>query len=194
GDDCMTYSVGFRSPSRSELIAHWCDHLLDRMQDEDRYEDRHGGADFSMQDNPGEISAAAIAGLHEMISAKMLDREAFARWFGQYNSTPKYPDADWRPDSPPLRQDIRASLAASVPLRRNPASRFSFIRQRPSSLLLFVDGDCFECDRETGAFAEQLCAQDCITADPDLSESTTALTLIERLLAQGSVAFEPEQR
>ncbi|TNE45629.1 MAG: cupin domain-containing protein [Sphingomonadales bacterium] len=194
GDDCMTYSVGFRSPSRSELIAHWCDHLLDRMQDEDRYEDRYSGADFSAQSNPGEISAGAIAGLHEMISAKMLDREVFARWFGQYNSTPKYPDADWRPDSPPLREDIRASLAASVPLRRNPASRFSFIRQRSSSLLLFVDGDCFECDRETVALAEQLCALDCITVDPGFGGSDMALTLIERLLAQGSIAFEPEER
>ena len=31
GDDCMTYSIGFRAPSRAELIAHWCDHVLEEL-------------------------------------------------------------------------------------------------------------------------------------------------------------------
>src|SRR3546814_2595472 len=39
GDDCMTYSIGFRAPSRGELIADWCDHLLDSTRDDDRYDD-----------------------------------------------------------------------------------------------------------------------------------------------------------
>src|SRR3546814_19173161 len=33
GDDCMTYSIGFRAPSSGDLIADWCDHLLDSTQD-----------------------------------------------------------------------------------------------------------------------------------------------------------------
>src|SRR3546814_14884173 len=36
GDDCMTYSIGFRAPSRGELIADWCDHLLDSTRDDDQ--------------------------------------------------------------------------------------------------------------------------------------------------------------
>ena len=28
GDDCMTYSIGFRAPSRAELIGNWADDLL----------------------------------------------------------------------------------------------------------------------------------------------------------------------
>ena len=31
GDDCMTYSIGFRAPSRSELIGYWSDDLLADM-------------------------------------------------------------------------------------------------------------------------------------------------------------------
>src|SRR5688572_6389789 len=38
-DDCMTYSVGFRAPSRSELVAHFCDHVLGTLEDDDRYAD-----------------------------------------------------------------------------------------------------------------------------------------------------------
>ncbi len=39
GDDCMTYSVGFRAPSRADLIAHWTDDVLDALTDDDRYRD-----------------------------------------------------------------------------------------------------------------------------------------------------------
>ncbi|MGH6782213.1 MAG: JmjC domain-containing protein, partial [Sphingomonadaceae bacterium] len=181
GDDCMTYSIGFRAPSRSELIAHWCDDLVAEMEDDDRY----GDPNLPAQQNPGEISATAIAGLHAMITEKMLDREAFARWFGQYNSTPKYPDMDWQPEEPIQIEELRVLLADDIPLSRNPASRFSFVRQHANSVLLFVDGQCFECEQETIALAEQLCAQDRIRIDPDLRKSDPALALIATLFNQG---------
>lgn len=188
GDDCMTYSIGFRAPARSELIAHWCDDLLEHLQDDDRYLD----PPLKAQGNPGEISATAIARLHAMVTEKLLDRDAFARWFGQYNSTPKYPDRDWRPEAPIGVEQLRALLADEPPLHRNPASRFSFIRQDAGKLLLFVDGQCYACAGDTGAFAETLCARDRFTVDPELMESAAAMTLIRQLFNQGSVAFDLE--
>lgn len=188
GDDCMTYSIGFRAPSRSELITDWCDHLVGHLPDDDRY----GDPDLQTQDNPGELSGAAIARLQAMLAGAMLDHDAFARWFGQYNSARKYPDMDWRPDEPVEPDELRAYLASGVPLCRNPASRFSFIRQNAHAVLLFVDGECFECTGETVAFAEQLCAHDRISVDPVLGKSDPAMALIAALFNQGSVAFEPE--
>ncbi len=188
GDDCMTYSVGFRAPSRSELIAHYCDDVLGRLRDDDRY----GDPGLAPQDNPGEISGAALSRLHAMVTQAMLDRDAFARWFGQYSSTPKYPDQDWAPDDPIAIGALRAALASGAPLRRNPASRFSFIRQDGETVLLFVDGESFECAGETRIFAERLCAQDRVEADADLAGSEAALALVAALLNQGSLAFEPE--
>ncbi len=187
GDDCMTYSIGFRAPSRSELIAHYCDDLLSGLQDDDRYND----PDLEAQKNPGEISSSAIARLHAMITEKMLDREAFARWFGEYNSTPKYPDVDWAPEEPIQIKALRERLASDEPLSRNPASRFSFIRRDGGSVLLFVDGECFECAGETSAIAEIICGQDRIKIVPDLIKSDPAMALIAELINQGSVAFEP---
>lgn len=90
GDDCMTYSVGFRAPSRSELIAHWCDDVLSRLDDDDRYTD----PDLMRQADPAEIAAAAIDRLHGMAMEKLGDREAFARWFGEYVATRKGEDAE----------------------------------------------------------------------------------------------------
>lgn len=188
GDGCMTYSIGFRAPSRSELIAHWCDHLLGDAQEDDRYVD----PDLQVANNPGEISEQAIAGLLAMITEKLRDPTAFARWFGAYNSTRKYPDVDWRPQEPIDVVQLREGLADNVPLLRNPASRFSFVRQQDHTVLLFVDGQCFECAHETAAFAEQLCGQFPMTPDPGWQKSAPTLELISKLYNQGSVAFDGE--
>ena len=189
GGDCMTYSVGFRAPSRAELIADYADHLTADMPDDDRYQD----ASLQAQTNPGEITPAAIAGLHAMITDKLGDRAAFARWFGAYNSTPKYPDMDWKPEAPVDVETLRELVANGEPLTRNPASRFSFIRQEGAGVLLFVDGACFECAGEVAAFAEALCARDVAVVDPELTRSNVAMTLLAQLLNQGSVAFEDDE-
>ena len=84
GKDCMTYSIGFRSPSRKELIGSWCDDLLPQMTDDDRYCD----PDLATQSNPGEIPATAIDRLHAMVTEKLADRNDFAKWFGEYSRKP----------------------------------------------------------------------------------------------------------
>jgi 50S ribosomal protein L16 3-hydroxylase len=188
GDDCMTYSIGFRAPSRSDLIENWCGDLIGELQDDDRYED----ADVAVQNNPGEISGSAIAALHAMVTETMGDRDAFVRWFGQYNSARKYPEIDYRPDVPVSVGQVRALIAGAVPLTRNPASRFSFVRQGADALLLFVDGQCFECAGETIALAEQICADHGAPIDPALGKSEAATTLVAALINQGSVTFDEE--
>jgi 50S ribosomal protein L16 3-hydroxylase len=189
GDECMTYSIGFRAPSRAELIADFADDLTADIADDDRY----GDAGLKRQSNPGEISAEAIAGLHAMITEKLGDSDTFARWFGGYNSTPKYPDMDWKPEEPVEAQQLRELITAGELLNRNPASRFSFIRQEGSAILLFVDGECFECTGETTTLAETLCAHDCVMVDPALTASDATMTLLVQLFNQGSIAFDPEE-
>ncbi|HWJ68481.1 MAG TPA: cupin domain-containing protein [Sphingobium sp.] len=186
GDDCMTYSIGFRAPSRHELIVDWCDHVAEQIPDDDRYRD----PDLRRQDNPGEISAAALARLHDMMTEAMLDRDAFARWFGQYNSIPKYPEADWRPDDAVEPQDFAELLAGGGMLCRNPASRFSFIRRR-DGVWLFVDGDCFACDEDSAGLAEGLCAQARTRIDPAVAASAAVRNLLAALYNQGSLTIEP---
>jgi len=188
GDDCMTYSIGFRAPSRSELIADFADDLVAEMEDDDRYTD----PGLAMQSNPGEISAAALGSLRAMITEKLADRKAFARWFGSFNSTPKYPEIDWQPEEPASIEDVREYLADGSALARNPASRFSFIRNG-TELLLFVDGECFECQGDTAAFAEILCAEDVIAIAAEFAGSEAVQTLIVQLINQGSVAFEDDE-
>ncbi|MEM8694475.1 MAG: cupin domain-containing protein [Pseudomonadota bacterium] len=188
GDNCMTYSIGFRAPSRAELIAHWADHLLETLPDEDRYED----PDLRAQDNPGAISDAAIGRLHMIVAETLNDRDGFARWFGEYCSTPKYPEIDWRPERAITVATLREWVAANTLLRRNPASRFSYIRQGADSVTLFADGRSFACTDGTVAFVETLCAQTRIVLEADLVNSDDVLALTAELFNQGSLVREPE--
>ncbi|MGZ3197085.1 MAG: cupin domain-containing protein [Croceibacterium sp.] len=186
GDDCMTYSVGFRAPSRSELIAHWADHLISELDDDDRYAD----PELTRQDNPGEISADAVARLQAMIAERMLDGREFARWFGRYTTAPKSEEMDWRPEHPVGIGDLRSRIASGLPLLRNPASRFSFIRREKGGVTLFVDGRSHDCFGPVGDFAQQLCADDHMVIARDLLDSEEGLALVSDLLGQGSVAFQ----
>jgi 50S ribosomal protein L16 3-hydroxylase len=186
GDDCMTFSIGFRAPSRADLIENWCEHLVEDMQEDDRYAD----PDLTMQANPGEITLPAIARLHAMVTQALSDRNAFARWFGVYNSQPKYPETDWRPDERIAVQAVMALLAKDVPLVRNPASRFSFIRQQEQTILLFVDGQCFECAGDIAVLAERICARPTLIVDSGLAALPPVAALIATLVDQGSLAFD----
>ncbi len=189
GDDCMTYSIGFRAPSRHELITSFADDLVAEMEDDDRYAD----PGLQPQANPGEISAEALAALHEMVTEKLADRNAFARWFGEYTSAPKYPEVDWNPEEPADSGKLQVWIANGEPLTRNPASRFSFVRAEGGAVLMFVDGECFETVGDAAAFAEMLCAQDGMVVDPSLTQSEAAMALLVRLYNQGSIAFDQEE-
>jgi 50S ribosomal protein L16 3-hydroxylase len=186
GDQCMTYSIGFRAPSRGELIAGWSEHLLAELGDDDRYTD----PDLMVQPNPGEIGSDALDRLHGMIAEALGDRDAFARWFGQFSTTPKNPDIDWRPEKPRDAAEAARLLAAGSALHRNPAVRFSFARTRPLSL--FVDGQCYSCTGETAEFAERLCAQHTFSLSPAMARSSEVVALAVELLDKGVIAFEPD--
>ncbi len=186
GDDCMTYSIGFRAPSRAELVEHWSEHLVDVLPDEDRYAD----PDLVRQDHPGEIAASAIDRLHGLVLEALSDRTVFARWFGTYSSQPKYVDTDWQPEEPADVNMARALIAAQVPLCRNPASRFAFMTQADGAVTLFVDGQSFDCVGDGALLARALCGRGDLMVDPALAGSDTALALIAALIDQGSVAFD----
>ncbi|MEP3226373.1 MAG: cupin domain-containing protein [Parasphingorhabdus sp.] len=189
GDECMTYSIGCRAPSRSELIGYWVDDLLAELPEEERFQDPR----IRKQHNPGEISALAIDQLHQMITEKLDDREAFAHWFGQYSSTPKYPDLDWSPDEQIDSAGLSDRLNSGGKLFRNPASRFSFIEKSQTQVQLFVDGKQFLCSENSAAFAKNLCHHRMQPIAMEWIHTQDAIQLAVRLFNQGSLDFLPEE-
>ena len=186
GDDCMTYSVGFRAPSRRELIAGFAEYLLAALEDDDRYTD----PDPLAPARRGEIDSDAIGRLHAMVTESVQDRAAFGRWFGGHVTRPKDADIDWRPDQAVTLEEASSRIAAGAGLLRNPAVRFAFIRRDPTSLDVFVDGECFGCTGETADLAERLCAASPVATHPGMARSAAIVALVAELVNRGALAFE----
>lgn len=189
GDDCMTYSIGFRAPSRFELITDWCDAIVDTLTEDDRYNDADPARQHLTSANPGEITPQALDRLQAMILDALSDKQAFARWFGSHATTPKYPDMDWAPEEAMSEEAIREAMESGTLLTRNPASRFSYVREDSGKTVLFVDGEMFECEGDEAVFAIALC--DGVRIEPFLASlhPNGIVPFISRLMNQGKLAL-----
>lgn len=188
-DDCMTYSIGFRAPSLTELVEGWCEHQVDAVSEDERYTD----PDLALQAHPAEITPAALDRAFALVQAALADRAAFDAWFAAHVSQPKYDDIDWRPEQPMTPGKVKALLGEQAVLTRNPASRFAFTRQQDGSIQLFADGQQFACIAEVSAIAEQICAETQSQLPVALARSKPGVALITALINQGSLAFEDDE-
>jgi len=86
--DCVTYSVGFRAPSRAELLRGLAAHVARRLPEDDMYTD----ADLALQE-PGHIDEAAVgrvrAMLRETLEEVLQDERAFEEWVGRALTAPR---------------------------------------------------------------------------------------------------------
>jgi 50S ribosomal protein L16 3-hydroxylase len=95
-DDCMTYSIGFRTPAYQELAEQFLVYLQDRIEVDGMYAD----PDLKTQKHPSEISAAMLKQTEQAIKRVRWDREDIANFLGCYLSEPKphiFFDAPERP-------------------------------------------------------------------------------------------------
>jgi 50S ribosomal protein L16 3-hydroxylase len=95
-DDCMTYSIGFRTPAYQELAEQFLVYLQDRITVDGMYAD----PDLKTQKHPSEISAAMLQQTEKAIKQVRWDKEDIANFLGCYLSEPKphiFFDAPERP-------------------------------------------------------------------------------------------------
>ena len=95
-DDCMTYSIGFRTPAYQELAEQFLVYLQDRICVDGMYAD----PDLKTQQHPSEISSAMLRQVEQAIKQVRWDKEDIANFLGCYLSEPKphiYFDAPEQP-------------------------------------------------------------------------------------------------
>ena len=84
-DDCMTYSIGFRTPAYQELAEQFLIYLQDRICIEGMYAD----PDLKTQKHPAEISQAMLNQVASIIKQVRWDKDDIANFLGCYLSEPK---------------------------------------------------------------------------------------------------------
>ncbi len=84
-DDCMTYSIGFRSPSHQELITQFLIYLQDNLEIEGWYSD----PDLELQSHPSIVSSTLRAKVSSILKKIKWDRKDVENFIGIYLSEPK---------------------------------------------------------------------------------------------------------
>ena len=96
-DDCMTYSIGFRTPSYQELGEQFLVHLQDNLHIEGMYAD----PDLKTQTHPSEISTDMLKQVEHVIQQIQWDKSDISNFLGCYLSEPK-PHIFFDPPDEPL--------------------------------------------------------------------------------------------
>ncbi|MEK8090440.1 cupin domain-containing protein [Thermithiobacillus plumbiphilus] len=84
-DACMTYSIGFRAPSRAELLGGFLDYLHEQLQPEGLYSD----PDLPLQAHPAELSSFTLDKSRAMLDALRWDEAMFEDFLGRFLTEPR---------------------------------------------------------------------------------------------------------
>lgn len=79
-ENCITFSIGFRAPSHTELLTAYIDDHINELDETLRYRD----PELTANNNCGEISKSAIDNVQKIFLSQFNDKEKIADWFGQY--------------------------------------------------------------------------------------------------------------
>ena len=205
GDDCITYSVGFRAPSHADILGEFCQDIALALGESYRYSD----PGLEPAANPGEISAAAVAQVQSILQSYVSQPQKIAAWFGRFMTSPKYGEEAFHTDAleldsdnPALADDPKTAKNSDANtwlavlrdpdsvIDRHPTSRFAF-HKRGDDTWLFVDGGALPCPAD---LAQYLCAQRRLdpTALAAFCDDPAARRLLEHLLHHRKLVSDEE--
>jgi 50S ribosomal protein L16 3-hydroxylase len=182
---CMTWSMGFRAPTWSELSVAWCEHAAEHGLPAGRYRD----PGIRLQADAGEILPEVLATVRETLrrGLEQASGDAFGEWFGRFVTEPKeHLEVFPRPD-PTSPTELRKRIAGARGLVRNGFSRMAFARVGAGDHMLFVNGEAHELPARHGEFLSLLTAETALPREslaPWLTKPA-CLNLLCRLYNEG---------
>ncbi|PTU78265.1 cupin [Pseudomonas indoloxydans] len=186
-DDCMTYSVGFRAPSATEVLTHFTDFLGQFLPDEERYSD----ADIQPSEDPNQIQRDALERLKALLNEHMSDERLLMTWFGQFMTEPKYPELVAGIEIE--EEDFLGALEDGAILIRNPSARMAW-SEVGEDLVLFASGQSRLVSARLRELLKLICSADALHVE-NLGAwlaDDEGRTLLWELVKQGSLGFADE--
>ena len=195
--ECMTYSIGFRAPSATELLSDLATELLSQNTATDARVYRDPTLTSAMA--KGTIDDQFIDEVKNLLLQQLDDKEQLAKWFARFMTTRKYPDleldagfqleAELETELDDEAEEDRPSfeeLEGNTVLCRHPSSRFAALAGDPAKLA--VDGELYPC---TQAFATTLAdSRRFKVAELGVLDSREQ-ALLDTLLRNGSLVLNP---
>lgn len=182
-NECMTYSVGFRAPSHSEILAGYLGYVSEQIDPLLRYSDPN----LKMPAHPSEIDTEALVRIRNVIKTALQEDRFIDEWFGQFITEPNRDVYAYPLDKPVDAGEVSQFLAADGQLQRFKGATFAFITEESGDIQLFVSGMSFLFPAPIAASVPMICEA------PELSkktmatfmESDTFLELVTDLINEG---------
>lgn len=133
--DCLTFSIGFRAPTRKELLIAYTDDNNDDAADA-----FYADGDLSLQQSAGEIKKEHIEAIKNLMRLSNVKEDEFNSWFGCF-ITEKTNELEYENEVLD-EQEFQNRLQQIGRLIRNGNIRLSYIENN-ESLSLYIAGEEF---------------------------------------------------
>ena len=160
-NECMTYSIGFRSPSFQELGENFLQFMVDTIELPGRYSD----PDLTASKEPAEISSAMLDKVVHELNKITLSKDDMTIFLGEYLTEPKASVFFDSPDKPLTpKRFTQAALKNGVSL----ALKTQMLYQGKH---IFINGESFKVGREDKLILNKLANQRQLNAE-DMAEAS----------------------
>ncbi|MBN2865641.1 MAG: cupin domain-containing protein [Thiotrichales bacterium] len=164
-DECMTYSVGYRTYRGQELWDSFGDHLSEMSAFKALYLDPTWQAGL----NPGEITDAAADQAQTLLKSILEDKTLMKTWFGRFATQLDPVAAQQLPeplteDETPDIEDFMGALQVEPGLIKDPVCRFAYSEVNGETLL-YINGAIWETFGASNAFMAKLANQSFLIQD-----------------------------
>lgn len=205
-DDCMTYSVGFRTPAVADMLQGWVDELVETGHLRHAFYHDDANDLLANADQPGRISQNAVNNAFELVMRRMRDsqqlRHVFAEWFAKEVSQPKrfrqlHTGAEESVLEDEAEQWVHLVLRAreegsTVQVYQQEGSVFTYM-EIDDAACMYIDGERWPVD--SIEIAKALCDRRAldVLALAELASSQPSLTsLLKRLFAADLLYVEED--
>ncbi|WP_127470700.1 cupin domain-containing protein [Thiomicrorhabdus aquaedulcis] len=164
-DQCMTYSIGYRSYRGQELWDSFGDHLSEMAGFKTLYRDPIWPVGL----NPGEITDAAAEQAQALLANILTDKTLLKTWFGRFATqldsvaAQQLPEPLTEEETPDI-EDFMGALQVEPGLIKDPVCRFAFAKVDQNTLL-YVNGAIWDSFGATDAFITLLANQSFLTQE-----------------------------
>jgi 50S ribosomal protein L16 3-hydroxylase len=184
--DCMTISVGFRSPSLGEIVNGVVSSALVGCDETVRYTD----PDLTAQ-APGEISQSAIAKIKGEVQRSLLSDDNITQWLGESTTEP-YNDVDLSAASLSVKPgQITKLLKEAEQIVRTEGSRLAYVKTR-GGVAFFANGTRHDLKGRSSQLAKILADRITVPVEAirPFSADSGCKKLLAALLGSGAIVLD----
>ncbi len=169
-DECITYSIGYRSYQGQELWDSFGDHLSEMGAFKANYQDPVWPENL----NPAEITDAASEQAQHLLQSILKDKTLIKTWFGRFATQLDQQAAQQLPEplteaETPTLEDFIGALQVEAGLIKDPICRFAYsnVKQADDTekTLLYINGAIWNHFNASPSFIMQLANQSFLTQE-----------------------------